>query len=69
MEARVAHLSVLTWTQKKIFEDIVAHIGADDDTTDSPRAEVYDSETTRHLSPFHHNLENFTEIFSNLKSF
>ena len=47
---------------ERAAEEIVAHVGAGDDHANSPRAEVYDSGSTRHLSPFREDLEKFTEI-------
>lgn len=43
-------------------DNFVAHVGASEDAADSPRAEVYDSGTTRHISPFREDLEKFSTI-------
>ena len=47
---------------ERAAEEIVAHVGADNDHANSPCAKVYDSGSTQHLSPFHEDLEKFTEI-------
>ncbi|KIM81699.1 hypothetical protein PILCRDRAFT_8388 [Piloderma croceum F 1598] len=42
--------------------DSAAYVGTDDSHVTVPRTELYDSGTTRHLSPYHEMFNNFTEI-------
>jgi Zinc knuckle len=47
---------------ERATEEITAHVVAGNDPANSPCAEVYDSGSTRHLSLFREDLENFTKI-------
>jgi hypothetical protein len=43
-------------------EDVAAHVGAGNDADEPPRVEVYNSGSTRHITPYRDAMENFSEI-------
>jgi hypothetical protein len=75
---RSEELSGVDWSKTSPFvsidtdsedaQDVVALVSASNNAEDSPHAEVYDSGTTRYLSLFHEDLENFTNITRSLLS-
>ena len=49
------------------LDEVVAHVESSNKAKSSPCVEVYDSRCTRHITPYHDDVDNFIEI--SLKSF
>ena len=59
--ASVAHLSMLTWTWKLLYQMSVLHTSVPALPT-IPHAKIYDSRCSKHLTPYCDALKNFVEI-------